>query len=116
MTPAALAALAFAAGGVVFSGVALLGILRLPDCYSRAHATSKAETLGALLALAAACVAFDEAQATAKLGVLAVFLLITGPTAAHAVVRSAHQQGVPAAEGTRSVDATGDSDDGGEAS
>ncbi|WP_255151427.1 monovalent cation/H(+) antiporter subunit G [Halorarius halobius] len=109
MTPGTLVALLLVAGGVGFVAVALVGLVRLPDCYSRAHATSKAETLGALLALAGAAVAFGDPAPALKLGLLALFLLVTGPAAAHAVVRSAHQQGVPAAAGTGTVDA----DDGG---
>ncbi|MGM0591366.1 MAG: monovalent cation/H(+) antiporter subunit G [Halobacteriota archaeon] len=108
MTPTTLAALALAAGGVAFSAVALVGIVRLPDCYSRAHATSKAETLGAVLALVGAGVAFGKVGAAVKLTMLVVFLLLTSPAAAHAVVRSAHQQGVEPATGTEDLDLTGD--------
>ena len=108
MTPTVLIALALAAGGVAFSVVAFVGILRLPDCYSRAHATSKVETLGAVLALASAGVALGEIGATVKIAVLVVFLLLTSPAAAHAVVRSAHQQGIQPAEDTGDVDVTGD--------
>jgi len=39
--------------GVFFLSVSTLGILRLPDFYSRAHAAGKSETLGAILVLGA---------------------------------------------------------------
>jgi multicomponent Na+:H+ antiporter subunit G len=81
------------AGGAFFSLVAVVGFYRLPDVYSRAHAASKSETLGALLAFAAAGVAFGVGQASLKLALLALFVLVTGPTAAHAVVRSAADAG-----------------------
>jgi len=97
--------------GVGFTVVAVVGLFRLPDVYSRAHATSKSETLGALLALAAAAVAFDG-PTTAKVAVLALFLLVTSPTAAHAIVRSAHDQGVPPWTRDR-ADAPGTDDPGG---
>ena len=80
--------------GVAFTVVAVVGLFRLPDVYARAHATSKSETLGALLALAAAAVAFGDVATTAKIAALALFLLVTGPTAAHAIVRSAADQGI----------------------
>jgi multicomponent Na+:H+ antiporter subunit G len=81
------------AGSAFFSAVAVLGFYRLPDVYSRAHAASKSETLGALLAFAAAGVAFGLGQASLKLALLALFVLVTGPTAAHAIVRAAADAG-----------------------
>jgi multicomponent Na+:H+ antiporter subunit G len=84
---------ALAAAGVFFSLVAVVGFYRLPDVYARTHAASKSETLGALLALSAAAIAFGSAE-TPKLLVLALFVLVTGPTAAHAVVRSAADAGI----------------------
>jgi multicomponent Na+:H+ antiporter subunit G len=87
------AVLVLVAAGVGFALVAVVGLYRLPDVYARAHAASKSETLGALLALAAAAVAFGPSE-TLKLALLALFVLVTGPTAAHAVVRSAADAGV----------------------
>ena len=94
MTPTAVAALALVGGGVFFTVVAAVGLHRLPDCYSRAHATSKSDTLGTVLALAGAAVAFGDGTEVLKLGALAAFVLLTSPTATHAVVRSAREQGV----------------------
>jgi multicomponent Na+:H+ antiporter subunit G len=91
---ASLLQVALVAGSVAFGAVAVVGLLRLPDCYSRAHATSKTDTLGTLLALAAAALAFGPNAASRKLGLLAVFVLVTAPTAAHAVTRSAYWQGI----------------------
>ena len=88
MTPAEAAVLALVAGSVAFSLVAAVGFLRLPDAFARAHAASKSETLGALLGLSAAAVAFGPGAESLKLAMLAVFVLVTGPTAAHAVVRA----------------------------
>jgi multicomponent Na+:H+ antiporter subunit G len=81
------------AGSAFFSFVAVVGFYRLPDVYSRAHAASKSETLGALLAFAAAGVAFGFGQTSLKLALLALFVLVTGPTAAHAIVRAAADAG-----------------------
>jgi multicomponent Na+:H+ antiporter subunit G len=88
VTPLEAAVLALVAGSVAFSLVAAVGFLRLPDVFARAHAASKSETLGALLGLVAAAIAFGPGQETVKLVMLAVFVLVTGPTAAHAVVRA----------------------------
>jgi multicomponent Na+:H+ antiporter subunit G len=98
------------AGSAFFSLVAVVGFYRLPDVYSRAHAASKSETLGALLAFSAAGVVFGLGQASLKLALLALFVLVTGPTAVHAVVRSAADAGrtpwtreAPVADGGPSV-------------
>lgn len=92
--PTVLTVGALVAGSVFFSLVAVVGFYRLPDVYARTHAASKSETLGALLALAAAAVAFGPGVQTLKLALLALFVLVTGPTAAHAVVRSAADAGM----------------------
>jgi multicomponent Na+:H+ antiporter subunit G len=92
-TPGTAAVFGLVAAGVGFALVAVVGFYRLPDVYARAHAASKSETLGALLALAAAAVAFGPGE-TLKLALLALFVLVTGPTAAHAVARSAADAGI----------------------
>ena len=89
MTPYEAAVVALVAASVFFSLVAVIGFVRLPDVFARAHAASKSETLGALFGLLAAAVAFGQSATTVKLALLAMFLLVTGPTAAHAIVRAA---------------------------
>lgn len=96
MTPTALVVVALAAGSVFFSLVAGLGVVRLPDVYARAHATSKSDTMGTGLALLAVAVALDSGVARLKLGLLVAFVLLTNPVAAHAITRAAHLQGIPA--------------------
>lgn len=84
---------ALLAGGVAFSALAALGLVRLPDLYSRAHAASKSETLGAVLTLGAVAVAIGPDPALAKVALLLVFVFVTGPTAAHAIARAAYEEG-----------------------
>lgn len=80
--------------GLFFTLVAAIGLIRMPDVYTRAHATSKTDTLGTVLTLAGIAVTFESAVAQVKLLLLAVFLLITNPTATHAITRAALDQGV----------------------
>jgi multicomponent Na+:H+ antiporter subunit G len=80
-------------GGVLFTVVAAVGLVRLPDLYSRTHAASKSETLGAALALAAVAVAIGPDPALVKVALLLAFVFVTGPTAAHAIARAAHEEG-----------------------
>ena len=93
LTPGTVALVVLLVAGVFFTLTAAVGLYRLPDVYTRLHAASKSETLGALLALAAAAVAFGPSEAV-KIGLLALFVLVTGPTAAHAVARAASDAGI----------------------
>lgn len=85
--------------GVFFSVVGILGNVRLPDVYSRIHASGKVATLGILGLLAG--MAFLMPQATVKAIALILFLLITSPVASHAIAAAAHRQGVPLTNAVR---------------
>ncbi|MHB9285722.1 monovalent cation/H(+) antiporter subunit G [Halobacteriales archaeon Cl-PHB] len=80
--------------GAFFGFVAMLGLLRLPDLYARSHASSKAETLSSLLALAAVGLTIEPGLPTAKTVLLLVFTFLTAPTAAHAITRAAYDEGI----------------------
>ncbi|MXR41464.1 Na+/H+ antiporter subunit G [Halobaculum sp. WSA2] len=92
VTEAVVIALLF--GGLFFAFVAAVGLIRLPDLYTRAHSASKSDTLGAVLTLGAAAIALDTGVDTLKLVLLIVFMFITNPTAAHAIARAAADQGI----------------------
>ena len=89
MTPVEALILLCALGTVCAFGLATLGLFRLPDRYARAHATSKADTLGTLFAVAGTGLAIGRGDAAVKLAFLLVFVLVTTPTATHAIVRAA---------------------------
>lgn len=80
---------ALLAAGLFFHAVASLGVLRLPDFYSRLHALSKAETLGVLLLLSGVAVWRGLELTTAKVLIVGIFFFMTNPTATHAVARAA---------------------------
>jgi multicomponent Na+:H+ antiporter subunit G len=94
MTPREIAVVVLAAGGVFFALVAAVGLVRLPDLYTRAHSTSKSETLGAVLALSAVAIAFGPGLSSVKVLLLLVFMFLTNPTAAHAITRAAIEEGI----------------------
>jgi multicomponent Na+:H+ antiporter subunit G len=91
---AEIAVVLLAAGGVFFAVVAAVGLVRLPDLYTRAHSASKSDTLGAVLALAAVAIAFGTQLSTVKTVLLLLFMFVTNPTAAHAIARAADDQGI----------------------
>jgi multicomponent Na+:H+ antiporter subunit G len=79
--------------GAAFTLLGAVGVLRLPDCYTRMHAASKAGALGAALILAG--VAAGSRGAVAMEAVFALLVLLaTAPLAAHAVSRAAYRAGI----------------------
>lgn len=85
---------ALVAAGVFFGLVATVGIIRLPDLYTRAHATSKSDTLGTVLTLGGVAFVFGAEFSTVKTLLLLLFMFLTNPTAAHAISRAAYDQGI----------------------
>jgi multicomponent Na+:H+ antiporter subunit G len=79
--------------GVLFSLVAALGILRMPDLLMRMHAGTKAGTLGAGLLLLASAIGLGDSGAAVRAGAAIVFLLLTAPVAAHLIGRAAYRSG-----------------------
>jgi multicomponent Na+:H+ antiporter subunit G len=80
--------------GSLFSLVAALGMLRLPDAIIRMHAATKAGTLGAGLILIAEAVFYQEIGITLRALAAIVFLLLTAPVAAHLIGRAAYYSGI----------------------
>ena len=79
--------------GALIGLVGAIGVLRLPDSYTRLHAASKAGALGAALILAGVAAASEGGFALAALFAMLV-LLATAPLAAHAMARAAHRAGI----------------------
>ena len=83
--------------GLAFNVFGCVGLIRLPDIYNRLQAATKCVTLGTCMVLVGVTV-LAGCQGAA-LGIKAllclVFIVITSPTAAHALARGAHASGVP---------------------
>jgi len=78
-------------GGGVFLLIGALGVLRLPDFYTRLHAVSICDTLGAGLVLAGLMLQGGLSLVTVKLLLMFYFMIFTGPTAVHALAEAALQ-------------------------
>lgn len=89
----ALAAIVVIIVGTFFSLVGVLGMVRLPDVYSRLHATGKVGIYGAVLLLVAAAVWTPLGWGRALL--LMALLMITGPVSAHVISSAAYRIGLP---------------------
>jgi multicomponent Na+:H+ antiporter subunit G len=87
--------------GASFMLIAALGVVRMPDLLTRMHATTKAGVLGAGLTMVGVMLYFGEALVIVRAGAVIVFLIMTGPVAAHAIGRAGYFMGVPLWEKTR---------------
>lgn len=76
-------------GGTFFMLVGSIGINRLPDFYTRAHASGKIDTLGILMFLTGLAVFEGFTLTGAKLLLIIAFVAFTSPVATHALARRA---------------------------
>ncbi len=80
--------------GILFDIFGCIGLVRFPDVYNRLQASTKCVTLGTILVLVGVALVSDFGPITAKAIICAVFILITSPTAAHAIAKGAYASGV----------------------
>lgn len=80
--------------GVFFMIAASIGIVRLPDFYTRTHPAGKADTLGQILVLLGLIIYEGFSLISVKLFFIIGFILIANPTATHALVKSAYVSGL----------------------
>ena len=87
--------------GLFFFLSSAIGLIRFPDCYCRMHATGKADTMGILLSLLGLAIFVlhngwegERLLLVVKILFIALFWFLGGPTATHALLRSAFEKGV----------------------
>ena len=87
--------------GTFFSIVGVLGYFRLPDVYSKLHASGKVGVFGVVLLLTAAII-WPPANLNAGRGLILIFLLlIIGPVTSHAIGSAAYRLGIRPAQSIR---------------
>ena len=80
--------------GILFDLFGCIGLVRFPDVYNRLQASTKCVTLGTIMLLVGVAVISGLGAISAKAIICAVFILITSPTAAHAIAKGAYASGV----------------------
>lgn len=75
-------------GGAFFFLVSTVGLIRMPDPFSRIQATGKSDTLGAALILLALVINYGISLISIKLLITIAFIWITSPTAAHIIAKA----------------------------
>jgi len=88
-----LSGLLLLAGGV-FSLIGAWGLLRMPDFYTRVHAASVLETLGAGFILLGLMLQAGLTLVTGKLLMIGLLIYFASPTASHALARAAMVRGI----------------------
>jgi multicomponent Na+:H+ antiporter subunit G len=91
---------ALLAVGGAFMLIAAVGIVRMPDLFTRMQAGTKAGTLAIGCILLAVAVHFDDFGVGARAVLVIGFFVLTAPVAAHVIARAAYVVGVPLWEGT----------------
>ena len=90
----------FLVSGTALMVLSAVGILRMPDLYTRMHASSKAASLGVCLILIAAALHFQEVNATTKALITIFFIFLTASVAAHLIGKAAYRLKVKQAAST----------------
>jgi len=90
----------FLVTGLVFFTGGCVGILRLPDCYTRLHAAGKLDTLGGLMMVSGLALysilplTLESVLVGIKLMLIVVFIFLSSPTATHAMVDAGIRAGL----------------------
>ena len=80
--------------GCAFAVIGGIGLLRLPDLFSRMHGAGLTDTLGAGLLLTGLMIQSGFSLVTVKLLTILLLLLVTSPTSTHALAQSALSHGL----------------------
>lgn len=90
----AITAILMLAGGALML-LAAIGVIRMPDLFTRMQASTKGASLGAGLMLAGVAVHFGELGVTTRVVIIIGFIFMTAPISAHLIARASYFVGVP---------------------
>jgi len=80
--------------------VGVVGLLRLPDVYTRMHAMGKCDTLGAGMILIALMLLIADITNITKLVLIGIMIATINPIITHLIAKTAYNRGTPMAEGS----------------
>jgi multicomponent Na+:H+ antiporter subunit G len=79
--------------GAVFSIIAAIGIVRMPDLFLRMQASAKTGTLGVGCTIIGVAIYFGDLGVTIRSAMVVAFLFLTAPIAAHMIARAGYVTG-----------------------
>ena len=80
--------------GIAFILVGSIGILRLPDFFTRTHAVSKSDTLGIIFVISGMIIYEGLTLSSLKLGLIILFIALANPIGSHALAKAAIKKGL----------------------
>jgi multicomponent Na+:H+ antiporter subunit G len=86
--------------GATLALLASVGVLRMPDVFTRMQASTKASTLGLGCLLAGLAIKNPEFAFVVRAASIAAFMVLTTAVGAHVIARAAARGGAPLWEGT----------------
>ncbi len=86
--------------GAFFMLLAAVGVVRMPDLYTRMHASTKSVSLGVGCLMLGLAVHFNDLAIASRAVAVVGFIFATAPVASHMIARAAYFSGVPLWEGT----------------
>ena len=86
--------------GSAFALLAAVGVLRMPDVFTRMQASTKASTLGLGCLLIGAALQLGDFASLIRVVSIGAFILLTTPVAGHVIARAAARSGAPLWKGT----------------
>lgn len=90
-----MAAFLLMGAGLIFLVGSMIGMVRLPDFYSRIHASGNSETLGTLLVFMGLAVYNGVSVTSAKILTVSLFVFLGNPIGSHILSKAAYKTGVP---------------------
>ena len=86
--------------GATLGLLAAVGVLRMPDVFTRMQSSTKASTLGLGCLLAGLILLNPNTEFVIRAGSIAAFIMLTTPISAHVIARAAARTGAPLWVGT----------------
>jgi len=83
---------AFILLGIIAFIISAIGLVRMPDVYTRMHVGTKTTTIGTIFILLGAC--FIEPTWSLKFLLLGAFILLTNPLSSSVIARATHRDGL----------------------
>jgi len=86
--------------GSAFALLAAIGVLRMPDVFTRMQASTKASTLGLGCLLLGAALQMGDVASFVRVACIGAFVLLTTPVSGHVIARASYLADVPLWKGT----------------
>ena len=93
-------AIFFLFSGFFFLVVGVIGLIRLPDVYTRMHALGKCDTLGTGMVLIGLMLLVRDVTNITKLILIMAMIITINPVVTHLIAKTAYNRGTPMVEGS----------------